>query len=167
LVGWATDAQRAALLRRLDHDLPADYAHLANDNPDHQNLAETSRFLSGFNDNSRLHVLGPTATPERWYKSFHVFCSLSAAEGFGLTLAEAAAAGLPVVACDTPALRQTLAEARFITPNPTPAAVAAALLAARDDHKPLSIEELERRYSLDTMVRSYASFFQSLLDSRA
>jgi glycosyltransferase involved in cell wall biosynthesis len=96
-----------------------------------------------------------------------VFCSLSDAEGFGLTLAEAAAAGVPVVTADTPALRQTLAEARFIAIDAPPASIAQALQSALGDHKPLSLDELERRYSLATMVRSYAAFFQSLLQTTA
>jgi glycosyltransferase involved in cell wall biosynthesis len=105
---------------------------------------------------NRIHFLPPTTTPERWYKSFHLFCSLSAAEGYGLTLAEAAAAGLPVVACDTPAIRQTLPEAIWVPPNPTPDEVAQAIL-GNHAHKPLSLDELKRRYSLETMVDSYAA----------
>jgi glycosyltransferase involved in cell wall biosynthesis len=100
--------------------------------------------------------LPPTPTPERWYKSFHIFCSLSAAEGYGLTLAEAAAAGLPVVACDTPAIRQTLPEAIWVPPNPTPENVAQAILGIHAPN-PLPLEELKRRYSLETMIDSYAA----------
>jgi 1,2-diacylglycerol 3-alpha-glucosyltransferase len=93
-----------------------------------------------------------------------VFCSLSAEEGFGLTLAEAAAAGVPVVARDTPAVRQTIANATLIAPDAAPPQIARAILSAREAHKPLSSEELERRYSLGSMVHSYAEFFGSLLN---
>jgi glycosyltransferase involved in cell wall biosynthesis len=56
--------------------------------------------------------LGPvqgTREPERWMKTFDVFCSPSPAEGFGLTLLEARAAGVPVIACGTDAVREALA----------------------------------------------------------
>ena len=44
-----------------------------------------------------------------------MFCSPSAAEGYGLTLAEAVAAGVPVVACDTGAVRETVSEAIWVS----------------------------------------------------
>jgi len=43
-------------------------------------------------------------------KTFDVFCSTSPAEGFGLTLIEARAAGVPVIACRTEAVREALGE---------------------------------------------------------
>jgi glycosyltransferase involved in cell wall biosynthesis len=52
--------------------------------------------------------LGGTREPERWMKTFDLFCSPSPAEGFGLTLLEARAAGLPVIACGTEAVQEAL-----------------------------------------------------------
>lgn len=47
---------------------------------------------------SRLHAIGMTPNPERFMAAADIFCLPSYREGFGLTLLEAAAAGLPCVA---------------------------------------------------------------------
>ena len=73
---------------------------------------EADRLMLGDAGEKRVHFIGATKVPERWMKSFNAFCSPSAAEGFGLTLVEASAAGLPVIACDTPAIRESLGEER-------------------------------------------------------
>lgn len=52
-----------------------------------------------------VHFPGVTATPERWYKLFDVMVLPSEVEGFGLPIVEAWAAGVPVVAVDSPAVR--------------------------------------------------------------
>jgi glycosyltransferase involved in cell wall biosynthesis len=49
-----------------------------------------------------VHFIPPTNTPERWYKTFTCHALPSAVEGFGLTVVEAMAAGIPVVVIDTP-----------------------------------------------------------------
>ena len=57
-----------------------------------------------------------------------VFAYLSEYEGFGLTPLEALAAGVPVVAGDTPVAREVYAEAARYVPVDDPGAVAAALV---------------------------------------
>ena len=47
---------------------------------------------------NRLHYLSFTATPERYMAAADIFCLPSYREGFGLTLIEAAACGVPAVA---------------------------------------------------------------------
>jgi glycosyltransferase involved in cell wall biosynthesis len=47
---------------------------------------------------SRLHVVGMSRTPERYMAAADVFCLPSFREGFGLSLLEAAAVGVPCVA---------------------------------------------------------------------
>ncbi|HVS73666.1 MAG TPA: glycosyltransferase [Phycisphaerae bacterium] len=49
----------------------------------------------------RVHFVGATGEPERWYRRFDCVCSASEEEGFGLMLVEAMAAGAPVVAVET------------------------------------------------------------------
>ncbi len=56
----------------------------------------------------RVHFPGPSTMPHRWYKSFDFFVFPSISEGFGLALVEAMAAGVPIVACDSPATREIL-----------------------------------------------------------
>jgi glycosyltransferase involved in cell wall biosynthesis len=50
----------------------------------------------------QVHFLPPTTTPERWYKCFTCHCLPSSVEGFGLTVVESLAAGVPVVAVNSP-----------------------------------------------------------------
>ncbi|MDQ3856335.1 MAG: glycosyltransferase family 4 protein [Chloroflexota bacterium] len=61
----------------------------------------------------RVRVLGSVSDEElaSWYATARVFAALSMHESFGLTVAEALAAGLPVVASDIPAHREVAASA--------------------------------------------------------
>jgi glycosyltransferase involved in cell wall biosynthesis len=171
-IGRFDPVKRLDLLIQAFRELPKNYHLALVGTPDPATHPHTRDLLQLAAESSRkihinrIHFLPPTTTPERWYKSFHIFCSLSSAEGYGLTLAEAAAAGLPVVACDTPATRQTLPEAVWVPPNPGPEVVARAILGI-DAYKPLSLEELERRYSIETMVDSYAAHFTAWLAEHA
>ena len=49
-----------------------------------------------------VHFVGPTTTPDRWYKCLDCMVLPSSVEGFGLTIVEALAAGIPVIAPKTP-----------------------------------------------------------------
>lgn len=63
-----------------------------------------------------------------WYQSASVFCAPArSGEAFGLVLAEAMAAGTPVVAGDNPGYRAVVGDAGLLTPPDDPEALAAAL----------------------------------------
>jgi len=91
----------------------------------------------------RVVFLGRASDEEvrRWYRTAAVFVSLSRHEAFGLTLAEALAAGAGVVASDIPAHRETLTRAAGATSALLPLDVAPATLAhaigdrAKDAHR--------------------------------
>ena len=81
---------------------------LVGQGPDHNALVELAR-LSGCSD--RLHLLGEQ-TPERvadFLAALDAFVFPSLAETFGLAAAEAAQAGVPVIANDLDVLREVLA----------------------------------------------------------
>jgi len=116
-----------------------------------------------------VHFPGKTDEPERWYKAFDLFCSPSAAEGFGLTLVEAAVAGCPLMACETPAVRETLAGVEGVSWLPEGAAaeeVARGIAEAYGRKAAASGERVgpelawfERRFSEEKMVDRYAGIF--------
>jgi len=66
------------------------------------------------------------------YSAAHALVLSSTDEGFGLQAVEALACGTPVVACDTPALREVLGErATFVAPGDMCGLIAAAQVARR------------------------------------
>lgn len=64
----------------------------------------------------RLHLPGRVAQEElaRWYRSSDLFVTLSRHEAFGMTILEAAATGVPVLASDIPAHREV---AGYVAPG--------------------------------------------------
>ena len=70
--------------------------HLLIVGPDEQHLAdEIQRLAPELPD--RLHILGPTAEPEKMMAAADFFCLPSYREGFGSVVIEAAAVGLPAL----------------------------------------------------------------------
>ncbi len=57
---------------------------------------------------SHVAFCGATNIPETLYKCFDVLCLPSVVEGFGMTIIEAMAAGVPVLACRSPALEEII-----------------------------------------------------------
>jgi glycosyltransferase involved in cell wall biosynthesis len=89
--------------------------------------AETLDALEGLGDRCRL--LGPVSDPQlaALYQRCTVFCYPSLAEGFGLPVLEAMAAGAPVITSDTSSLPEVGGDAvEYVTPTAT-AAIGAAL----------------------------------------
>jgi glycosyltransferase involved in cell wall biosynthesis len=84
----------------------------------------------------------------------------SRTETFGLAVAEAAIAGLPVVANDLPVLREVLGEAALYADAEQPEALAAAVLQVRNDPALAAAlaqagRQLEDRYSPERMCAAY------------
>jgi glycosyltransferase involved in cell wall biosynthesis len=71
--------------------------HLLIVGPDEQNLANEIQKLAP-ESSDRLHILGPTAEPEKMMAAADFFCLPSYREGFGSVVIEAAATGLPALA---------------------------------------------------------------------
>lgn len=92
-------------VRSLAH-LPADHRLVVvGDGPARQDIVSAAE-ESSLTDRVVLRGRVPDDELRHWYGSADVAISLSSHESFGLTVLEAAAAGLPVVASDIPALRE-------------------------------------------------------------
>jgi len=127
----------AALLRELQHERPDVQVVVAGNNRPPAFARHTStRSIdrSGFVD------LGAATDSElaAMYQSADVLVSLTASEGFGLPVAEAAACGAAVVTTPVPSAQECLGEACAIIDNP--AAAKSAVLAVLDTP--------ERRYEM-------------------
>ncbi len=77
----------------------------------------------------RLHVVGHLSDPElaAVYDGAAVLAAPSRAEGFGLPVLEAMAAGVPVVVSDAPALVELVGDAGVVVPREDPPALGKAL----------------------------------------
>ena len=102
----------------------------------------------------RLDVLGPVdgATKAAALRSMHVFCAPNTGgESFGMVLAEAMAAGAPVLASDLDAFRAVLGGTGALFPRGDAAGLAAALAGLLDDPS--------RRAALSAAARSRVTAF--------
>lgn len=118
---------------------------------------------------SRVHFVGhvPREALPDVYASADAFVFPSTTETQGLVLAEALVAGLPVVAVDTPATRDVVAETGSLVPS-DPAAVAAALRETLSDPKGAqsAVHLAQRRFSLELQTRRIVEIYQTLLEER-
>jgi glycosyltransferase involved in cell wall biosynthesis len=91
--------------------------------------------MAAMGQHSRLALLGPVTDGElAWlYREATALAFPSRAEGFGLPLVEAAAAGLPVVASDLPVLREVAGDAAVFVVAGDAAALGQALVAVATD----------------------------------
>jgi glycosyltransferase involved in cell wall biosynthesis len=126
----------------------------------------------------RLHLVGEVAPGDigAFLKAADVFVFPSLAETFGLAPAEAAEAGVPVVANDLPVLREVLSVdgepcALFVDTNDTTAfAACVRSLLTNATLRNTLIERgrgQSRRFSVEAMVNGYVDMLEALLPARS
>jgi len=114
----------------------------------------------------RVFFAGPTENPENWYKSFDVMCLPSDAEGFGLTVIEALAAGVRVIAADIAPLRSISHGGLRLVSDCSAASLALVMQEVMDapaiakPHANEAFARLRTRYSRETMVAAYSKIFR-------
>ncbi|MGC4032881.1 MAG: glycosyltransferase family 4 protein [Tepidisphaeraceae bacterium] len=170
----ASDAAfRVGFLGRLDPvkrvpDLVAAVAKLPDvtldifgDGPERQAIVGAIR-ESGIGDRATLHgTYASAATP---LGKIDVLVLPSEAEGFGLVLIEAMAAGVPTIGTDVPGIRDVIrhGDNGLLVPVNAPAALAAALTRVRDDASLVDRlvtngrKTVAERYAWDAVLRQYA-----------
>jgi sugar transferase (PEP-CTERM/EpsH1 system associated) len=105
--------------------------------------------------------------------AFDVFALSSRSEGISLTLLEAAAAGLPIVATAVGGNAEVVddGETGLLVPPHEPARFAEAIevIARREDRAEMGTrgrEKVKRRFSVEQMARAYDDLYAELLDMR-
>ena len=123
---------------------------------DQENLVDQAELLGEKNNISEL------------LNSADVFVLTSLAEGIPMTVLEAAAAGLPVIATDVGGLSEIVQEGEsgFLVPPGSPQSIAAAIRRYLEDtplllrHGAAGRHYIIERFSLDKMTRNYAHLYE-------
>jgi len=162
-----------------DHaTLLAAFALLRAERPDaHLTLVGDGPELAALRDRARaldlagsVHFVGVRRDVAAVLPAFDVFALSSTSEGISLTLLEAAAAGLPIVATRVGGNSEVVldgATGTLVSPG-DPAAFAAALgaLARRSDRAALGLAgraHVERWFSVERMARAYQDLYSEVL----
>ena len=133
--------------------------------------ADLEKHAAEIDVTSNVSFLGVRSDVHRLLQALDVFVLSSRAEGLSLTLLEAAAAGLPIVATDVGGNSEVVVDGQtgiLVEPN-NPSALAAAMeRIATDPERGRSMGELGRArvnefYSLDAMVKRYEAVYYDVL----
>jgi len=115
---------------------------------------------------SLVTLHGAIAQPQDALRQLELLVLPSSAEGFGLVLIEAMAAGVPVVATDIPAARDIVhhGETGLLVPVGSPEELAAAIRRVMSDYSlrhrmaHRAQEDVRKRFAWDGVMRQYRAF---------
>ena len=140
--------------------------HLLLVGPDEGALQPALALLGTYRD--RAQVIGLTSEPQNYMAAADIFCLASHREGFGLSLIEAAATGLPCVASRIYGVTDAVVEdvTGLLVPVKDVDALAAALKLLAD--QPLLRQQMgangraraEKDFSQDAVVAAWLNFYQ-------
>lgn len=122
-----------------------------------QSLAEKT----GVGD--RCHFMGSRSDIASILQAADVYVHSSQWEGLPLSILEAMAAGLPVIATDAKGIRDIVRGAGVLVPPSDPEALAHALLNLDRDRTSTACEERVKDYDLPTMTQKYIEIYQRVL----
>jgi len=116
----------------------------------------------------RVFFAGPTSSPERWYKSFVCTVLPSDVEGYGLTVAESLAAGVPVMAVESPAIREIVGKSYPLCTSAAPESLLWGLREVMCDGKMWITESCraEAICDIQMMAQFYNNFFKIFYPSQ-
>jgi glycosyltransferase involved in cell wall biosynthesis len=138
-------------------------AVIVGDGPERARLEALAAEL---NVTSRVRFVGHREDARRWLAGCDVYVNSSASEGVSLTILEAMAAALPIVATRVGGTPEVVtAECGVLVPARDPAALAQAIdatAAAPDEAKARGVagrKRVEARFTIDRMVQDYAAVY--------
>ncbi len=158
---WATD-----LLQVAGHDV---HLLVFGDGPQYERLR---KFAAQANVAHRVHFMGVRADAPRWLPHCEAFWAPGTDGGHPMAVLEAMAAGVPVVAADTPSMRELIVhgESGFLVPPGDRAGL------ARWVHRLFEEAELAERigraarsrahlfHSVESLVHEYQTLYSSIFD---
>ncbi len=118
---------------------------------------------------ARVHFLGVRTDVSRIAKSADLLIQSSHWEGFGLSVVEGMACGLPVIVSQTPGLADIFGQTALLVPTGNPQALAEMIRKLEDPllyqtHATMSREEA-KHFSLSQMVSDYQSVYEQVMRS--
>lgn len=125
-----------------------------------QRLLESATRL-GIAPNIQFDGWIPDADLDAAFSSARALLFTSRIEGFGLPAVEAALRGVPVIAVDTPAARETVGTVAALTPRDAEA-IAVAMASPRAPDKK-AVEDLAERFSVDAAADALAAVYDAAL----
>jgi len=153
--------------KELAPGMPGLRVRILGDGPERESLMETARELEIYE-----HVsLEPWSDDVAGFlAAVNVFVMPSRHEGFGMTLLEALATGLPCVASDLAALREVGGDAvRWVAPDDVEALVGAIRGVSDDAWSEARVGERRARassFSVESMVSAYVELYRELRTAR-
>jgi len=158
-----------AAKRLLDHVPRAEF-HLIGPIEDIQYYLSCSEVIEDLGLEDRFLFHKATREPEKWYNQFDLFALSSISEGMPLSILEAMATGVPVVATDVGGNREVMRGLGTLVPSRQPAAFAKALqrglhLNRRKKHKKsLQTRRVVKQWFAETqLIRRYTKIYSKLL----
>jgi glycosyltransferase involved in cell wall biosynthesis len=141
---------------------------IAGDGPLREELKKQASGL-----NSKVLFAG-TVMPEEvpiFMRALDIFCFPSLWEGFGIAIAEAMAAGLPVVASDIAPLREVVGDAGIIVTPRDSTELAKAIKMLIDDSSlrdtlAKKAKDRAKAFSIDRSVKAFEGLFESMLSRK-
>lgn len=123
--------------------------------------------VSALGSEDEITVTGRVPSIEPYYAAADVYVHAALYEGFGLTITEAMAVGLPVIATDVPGARDVVGDAGILVQPRTPSAIAEAMRSTLDADLRAELEQRATRhveqFHIDTTAEAYASVYRSLV----
>jgi glycosyltransferase involved in cell wall biosynthesis len=144
---------------------------IVGDGPERSALEARARTLG---IDSQARFLGHREDARRWLAGCDVYVNCSVSEGVSLTILEAMAAALPIVATHVGGTPEVIdASSGRLIPSRDPARLAATLLELaarpqlREDLGRAARRRLEERFTVDRMVREYGEVYASVTADRS
>jgi glycosyltransferase involved in cell wall biosynthesis len=132
---------------------------------DGQQRSLIESLIDRFGLRDRVTMHGAIQSPEAALRQIDLLVLPSAAEGFGLVLIEAMAAGVPVVATDVAGIRDVVQneQSGVLVPVASPGTLAEAIRRVAEDHALRArlvgrgLEEVKRRFTWEVVLPRYLS----------